>query len=78
MLKKVLEDLIGKPIEQRFEEIELMEVRARREVEMQVGMKDKGKDVQVEDVVQVPKRAIVSKNSRIVYSSSLSVNLSTW
>ncbi|MFS8024372.1 hypothetical protein Hanom_Chr16g01462461 [Helianthus anomalus] len=59
MLKKVLEDLIGKPIEQRFEEIELAEVRAIREAEMQAGMKDKGKDVQVEDVVQVTEKAIV-------------------
>ncbi|MFS7968150.1 hypothetical protein Hanom_Chr09g00794101 [Helianthus anomalus] len=59
MLKKVLEDLIGKPIEQRFEEIELAEVRARREAEMQAGMKDKGKDTLVEDDVQVTERAIV-------------------
>ncbi|MFS7892640.1 hypothetical protein Hanom_Chr00s000702g01655191 [Helianthus anomalus] len=59
MLKKVVEDLIGKQIEQRFEEIELAEVRARREAEIEAGMKDKGKDVQVEDDVQVTERAIV-------------------
>ncbi|XP_021971948.1 glutamic acid-rich protein-like [Helianthus annuus] len=59
MLKKVLEDLIGKPIEQRFEEIELAEVRARREAEIEAGMKDKGKDVLAEDDVQVTEREIV-------------------
>ncbi|MFS8025982.1 hypothetical protein Hanom_Chr16g01481581 [Helianthus anomalus] len=31
MLKKVLERLIGKPMEKRFEEIELVEVRAKHE-----------------------------------------------
>ncbi|XP_021971678.1 glutamic acid-rich protein-like [Helianthus annuus] len=59
MLKKVLEDLIGKLIEQKFEEIELAEVRARREAEMEAGMKDKGKGVPVEDDVQVTEREIV-------------------
>ncbi|XP_022007236.1 DNA ligase 1-like [Helianthus annuus] len=59
MLKKVLEDLIRKPIEQKFEEIELAEVRARREAEMEAGMKDKGKGVPVEDDVQVTEREIV-------------------
>ncbi|MFS7912681.1 hypothetical protein Hanom_Chr02g00132771 [Helianthus anomalus] len=59
MLKKVLEDLIGKSIEQRFEEIELAEVRAKREAEIETGMKDTGKSVSVEDVVQVTERAIV-------------------
>ncbi|KAJ0542029.1 hypothetical protein HanHA89_Chr09g0335321 [Helianthus annuus] len=55
MLKKVLENLIGKSIEQRFEEIELEEVRARREA----GMKDKGKGVPVEGVIEVTERQIV-------------------
>ncbi|XP_022015099.1 protein PFC0760c-like [Helianthus annuus] len=59
MLKKVLEDLIGKPIEQKFEEIELAEVRARRETEMEAGMKDKGKGVPVEDDVHMSEREIV-------------------
>ncbi|KAJ0920343.1 hypothetical protein HanRHA438_Chr05g0240271 [Helianthus annuus] len=59
MLKNVLEDLIGKPIEQRFEEIELAEVRARREAKMEAGMKDNGKDVLAEDDVQVTEREIV-------------------
>ncbi|XP_022024321.1 protein PFC0760c-like [Helianthus annuus] len=59
MLKKVLEDLIGKPIEQRFEEIELKEVRARREAEIEARMKDKGKSVPVEEDVTVTEREIV-------------------
>ncbi|XP_021979808.1 probable ATP-dependent helicase PF08_0048 [Helianthus annuus] len=74
MLKKVLEDLIGKPIEQRFEEIELAEVRARREAEMEAGMKDKGKDVLVEDDVQVSEREIVltePKSPKKVLESSI-------
>ncbi|XP_022004028.1 glutamic acid-rich protein-like [Helianthus annuus] len=56
MLKKVIEDLIGNPIEQRFEEIELEEVRAKREAEIEAGMKDKGKGVPVEAEVQVTER----------------------
>ncbi|XP_035843913.1 FK506-binding protein 5-like [Helianthus annuus] len=55
MLKKVIVDLIGKSIEQRFEEKELEEVRARRKAEM----KNKGKGVPVKGVVQVTERAIV-------------------
>ncbi|XP_021996495.1 uncharacterized protein DDB_G0283697-like [Helianthus annuus] len=59
MIKKVIEDLIGKPIEQRFEEIELEEVRARRKAEIEAEMKDKGIGVPVEGVAQVTERAIV-------------------
>ncbi|KAJ0677607.1 hypothetical protein HanRHA438_Chr12g0542781 [Helianthus annuus] len=59
MLKKVIEDLIDKSIEQRFEEIELEEVRAKRKAEIEAEMKNKGKDVQVESVVQVTEREIV-------------------
>ncbi|KAJ0752379.1 hypothetical protein HanPI659440_Chr09g0323661 [Helianthus annuus] len=44
MLKKVLEDLIGKPREQRFEEIELEEVRARREAEIEAVHNDDDDD----------------------------------
>ncbi|KAJ0512155.1 hypothetical protein HanRHA438_Chr11g0531571 [Helianthus annuus] len=69
MLKKVLEDLIGKPIEQKFEEIDLAEVRAKREAEIEAGMKDKGKTIPVEDVVQVTERAIVP--SKVPESSIL-------
>ncbi|MFS7987654.1 hypothetical protein Hanom_Chr11g01025431 [Helianthus anomalus] len=59
MMKKVLESLIGKSVEQRFEEIELEEVRARRKAEIKVEMKDKGKGIQVESVAQVTERAII-------------------
>ncbi|KAJ0430301.1 hypothetical protein HanRHA438_Chr17g0829751 [Helianthus annuus] len=56
MMKKVLENLIGKPIEQRFEEIELEELRARQKAEIEAEMKDKGKGVPVEGVAQVSER----------------------
>ncbi|MFS8035115.1 hypothetical protein Hanom_Chr17g01589261 [Helianthus anomalus] len=56
MLKKVIEDLIGKPIEQRFEEIEL---KSRRKAEIEAEMKNKGKSAQVEGVIEVTERAIV-------------------
>ncbi|KAJ0447905.1 hypothetical protein HanRHA438_Chr17g0817941 [Helianthus annuus] len=60
MMNKVLENLIGKPVEHRFEEIELEEVRARRKAEIEAEMKSKGKGVQVEGVSEVTERAIVS------------------
>ncbi|XP_022014664.1 rRNA-processing protein EFG1-like [Helianthus annuus] len=59
MMNKVLENLIGKPVEQRFEEIELEEVRARCKAEIAAEMKNKGKGVQVEGVSEVTKRSIV-------------------
>ncbi|MFS7906664.1 hypothetical protein Hanom_Chr01g00061901 [Helianthus anomalus] len=59
MMKKVLENLIGKSIEQRFEEIELEEVRAKRKAEIEAEMKNKGKGAQVEGVIEVTERAIV-------------------
>ncbi|XP_021975258.1 glutamic acid-rich protein-like [Helianthus annuus] len=59
MMMKVLENLIGKPIEQRFEEIELEEVRARRKVEIDAEMKNKGKGVPIEGVAEVTEREIV-------------------
>ncbi|KAJ0448025.1 hypothetical protein HanRHA438_Chr17g0819701 [Helianthus annuus] len=59
MMMKVLENLIRKPVEQRFEEIELEEVRARRKAEIEAEMKDKGKGVQIEGDVEVTERAIV-------------------
>ncbi|XP_022040813.1 histone deacetylase HDT2-like [Helianthus annuus] len=48
MMNKVLENLLGKPVEQRFEEIELEEVRASRKAEIKAEMKNKGKGIQVE------------------------------
>ncbi|KAJ0913219.1 hypothetical protein HanRHA438_Chr06g0283111 [Helianthus annuus] len=59
MMNKVLENLIGKPVEQRFEEIELEEVRARRKAEIEAEMQNKGKGVQVEGVIEVTERAVV-------------------
>ncbi|KAJ0541900.1 hypothetical protein HanHA89_Chr09g0333841 [Helianthus annuus] len=59
MMNKVLENLIGKSVEQRFEEIELDEVRARCKAEIEAEMKKKGKGVQVEVVIEVTERAIV-------------------
>ncbi|KAJ0765479.1 hypothetical protein HanPI659440_Chr08g0303901 [Helianthus annuus] len=59
MMMKVLENLIGKPIEQRFKEIELEEVRARRKVEIDAEMKNKGKGVPFEGVAEVTEREIV-------------------
>ncbi|KAM0043108.1 hypothetical protein Hdeb2414_s0010g00337391 [Helianthus debilis subsp. tardiflorus] len=59
MMNKVLESLIGKSVEQKFEEIQLEEVRARRKAEIEAEIKDKGKSVQVEGVSNVTERAIV-------------------
>ncbi|XP_035838741.1 glutamic acid-rich protein-like [Helianthus annuus] len=46
MINKVLENMLGKSIEQRFEEIEVEEVRAKRQAEIDAQMKDKGKSVE--------------------------------
>ncbi|XP_035843917.1 protein PFC0760c-like [Helianthus annuus] len=46
MMNKVLENMLGKSIEQRFEEIEVEEVRAKRQAEIDAQMKDKGKSVE--------------------------------
>ncbi|MFS7910401.1 hypothetical protein Hanom_Chr02g00105911 [Helianthus anomalus] len=59
MMNKVLENLIGKSVEQRFEEIELEEVRARRKAEIEAEMINKGKSIQNESVDEVSERAIV-------------------
>ncbi|MFS7952273.1 hypothetical protein Hanom_Chr07g00605011 [Helianthus anomalus] len=59
MINKVLENLIGKSVEQKFEEIELEEVRARRKAEIEAEMKNKGKGVQVEGVSEATEREIV-------------------
>ncbi|MFS7934870.1 hypothetical protein Hanom_Chr05g00396721 [Helianthus anomalus] len=59
MINKVLENLLGKSIEQRFEEIEVEEVRARRKAEIEAEMKNKGKGIQGEGVSEVTKEAMV-------------------
>ncbi|XP_021980548.1 nonsense-mediated mRNA decay protein 2-like [Helianthus annuus] len=45
-MNKVLENMLGKSIEQRFEEIEVEEVRAKRQAEIDAQMKDKGKSAE--------------------------------
>ncbi|MFS7908205.1 hypothetical protein Hanom_Chr01g00080471 [Helianthus anomalus] len=57
MMNKVLESLIGMSVEQKFEEIQVEEVRARRQETIDVEMKNKGKGV--EGVSDVSERAIV-------------------
>ncbi|XP_022014011.1 myb-like protein X [Helianthus annuus] len=59
MMNKVLENLIGKPVEQIFEEIEVEEVRARRKAAIEAKMKNKGKGVPIEGAVEVSEREIV-------------------
>ncbi|KAJ0621753.1 putative acting on peptide bonds (peptidase) [Helianthus annuus] len=71
MMNKVLENLIGKPVEQKFEEIELEEVRARRKAEIEAEMKNKGKDVQIEGDAEVIERAIVVSEPTIDPETSI-------
>ncbi|XP_022024300.1 circumsporozoite protein-like [Helianthus annuus] len=53
MMNKVLENLLGKSVEQRFEEIEVEEVRARRQAVIDAEMKNKGKGVEgASDVIE--------------------------
>ncbi|MFS7966579.1 hypothetical protein Hanom_Chr09g00775381 [Helianthus anomalus] len=59
MMNKVLENLIGKSVEQRFEEIEVEEVRARRQAAIEAEMKNKGKGVLIEGAIEVTEREIV-------------------
>ncbi|MFS8024429.1 hypothetical protein Hanom_Chr16g01463141 [Helianthus anomalus] len=58
MMNKVLENMLGKSVEQRFEEIEVEEVGARRQAEIDAEMKNKGKGV--EGVSDVSEKAIVT------------------
>ncbi|MFS7994350.1 hypothetical protein Hanom_Chr12g01104881 [Helianthus anomalus] len=57
MINKVLENLIGTSVEQRFEEIQVEEVRARPQAEIDDEMKNKGKGV--EGASDVTERAIL-------------------
>ncbi|XP_022019799.1 aspartic and glutamic acid-rich protein-like [Helianthus annuus] len=50
MMNKVLENMLGKSIEQRFEEIEVEELRAKRQAEIDAEMKYKGKGVEGSEV----------------------------
>ncbi|XP_022040940.1 glutamic acid-rich protein-like [Helianthus annuus] len=57
MINKVLENLIGTSVEQKFEEIQVEEVRARRQAAIDAEMKNKGKGV--EGVSEITERAII-------------------
>ncbi|MFS7909928.1 hypothetical protein Hanom_Chr02g00100361 [Helianthus anomalus] len=57
MLNKVVENMLGTSIEQRFEEIQVEELRAKRQVEIDEQMKDKGKGT--EGSVAAAERSIV-------------------
>ncbi|XP_022024781.1 FK506-binding protein 4-like [Helianthus annuus] len=57
MMNKVIESMLGKSIEQKFEEIQVEEVRAKRQAEIEALMKDKGKNA--EGSVAVAERSIV-------------------
>ncbi|XP_021975361.1 glutamic acid-rich protein-like [Helianthus annuus] len=50
MMNKVLENMLGKSVEQRFEEIEVEEVRAKHQAEIDAEMKFKGKGVEGSEV----------------------------
>ncbi|XP_022014349.1 rRNA-processing protein EFG1-like [Helianthus annuus] len=56
MMNKVLENMLGKSVEQRFEEIAVEEVRARCQAEIDATMKNKGKGV--EGVSGITERSI--------------------
>ncbi|MFS8002465.1 hypothetical protein Hanom_Chr13g01202381 [Helianthus anomalus] len=49
MMNNVLENMLGKSVEQRFDEIEVKEVRAKRQAETDAQMKNKGKSVEGDD-----------------------------
>ncbi|XP_022024605.1 glutamic acid-rich protein-like [Helianthus annuus] len=57
MLNKVVENMLGTSIEQRFEEIQVEELRAKRQAEIDEQIKDKGKGT--ESSVAVVERSIV-------------------
>ncbi|KAF5818110.1 hypothetical protein HanXRQr2_Chr02g0060991 [Helianthus annuus] len=57
MLNKVVENMLGKSIEQKFEEIQVEDLRTKREAELDAQMKDKGKGV--ESSFAVEERSIV-------------------
>ncbi|KAJ0710102.1 hypothetical protein HanOQP8_Chr09g0308341 [Helianthus annuus] len=63
MMNKVLENLIGNPVEQTFEEIVLEEVRERRKAAIEAEMQNKGKCVPIEGAAEVSERAIVVSES---------------
>ncbi|XP_022040664.1 FK506-binding protein 5-like [Helianthus annuus] len=57
MMNKVIESVLGKSIEKRFEEIQVEEVRAKRQAEIEAQMRDKGKSAA--GSIAVAERSIV-------------------
>ncbi|MFS7963128.1 hypothetical protein Hanom_Chr08g00734501 [Helianthus anomalus] len=57
MLNKVVESMLGSSVEEKFEELQVEEVRAERQAEIERQMKDKGKGVEGSSVV--PEMALV-------------------
>ncbi|MFS7917035.1 hypothetical protein Hanom_Chr03g00184391 [Helianthus anomalus] len=57
MLNKVVENMLGTSFEQRFEEIQVEELREKRQAEIDEHMKDKGKGT--EGIAAVVERSIV-------------------
>ncbi|XP_022024898.1 clusterin-associated protein 1 homolog [Helianthus annuus] len=53
MLHKVVESMLGSSVEDKFEELQVAEVRAERQAEIERQMKDKGKGVEGSSVVPV-------------------------
>ncbi|MFS8003098.1 hypothetical protein Hanom_Chr13g01209911 [Helianthus anomalus] len=52
MMNKVIENMLGKSVEQRFEEIAVEEVRMKRQAEIDAQMKNKGKGVEGSEVAE--------------------------
>ncbi|XP_022024559.1 protein PFC0760c-like [Helianthus annuus] len=61
-MNKVLENMLGKSIEQRFEEIEVEELRTKCQAEIDAEMKYKGKSVEGSEVTE---RSIVLSNDPV-------------
>ncbi|MFS7909881.1 hypothetical protein Hanom_Chr02g00099831 [Helianthus anomalus] len=61
MLNKVVESMLGTSIEQRFEEIQVEELRAKRQAEIDEQMKDKGKGAE-SSVASVERSIVPSLN----------------
>ncbi|XP_021985530.1 RNA-binding protein 33-like [Helianthus annuus] len=72
MLNKVVESMLGSSVEQKFEELQVEELRAERQAEIERQMKDKGKGV--EGSSAVTERSIVPSmvvdNAEPIYAVS--------
>ncbi|MFS7953967.1 hypothetical protein Hanom_Chr07g00624821 [Helianthus anomalus] len=68
MLNKVVESMLGTSVEQKFEELQLEELRAQRQAEIDKQMKVKGKGVEVTQRSIVP--SMVVENPKPISSVS--------